>query len=70
MHNPTTLQPSKKLLPLAALSMSFLLTGCATTQIADSSCKVFRPIHWSQKDTTQTKREVVTHNKKYDAICK
>lgn len=46
-------------------------SGCASTQqIADSSCKVFKPIHWSQKDTAQTKREVVSHNRKFDAVCK
>ena len=58
---------------LALLSIGFLLTGCATniseTNIADTSCKSFRPISASSKDTEPTKRQVVAHNKVYDALC-
>lgn len=49
----------------------FLLTGCATatSEPTDSSCKSFKPIAASVKDTVETKRQVVGHNKAYDAIC-
>ena len=51
----------------------FLMTGCATAfsgTSADSACLSFKPIHASTKDTTQTKREVIAHNARYNAICK
>jgi hypothetical protein len=61
----------KLLKPLAALSLVFLLTGCATNGlVTDGSCKIFKPISNSAKDTEQTRREVVSHNKVYGAICK
>lgn len=56
---------------LASLSALSLLSGCGTlTAGTDSGCKSFKAITWSKKDTPQTKREVVAHNKAYDAICK
>ncbi len=62
---------SRKPMPLAALSIMSLLTGCATDIAGtDSGCRSFKPITWSKLDTTQTKREVVAHNRAYDAICK
>jgi hypothetical protein len=54
---------------LAVLSTIFV-GGCATTDIADSGCKSFKPITWSRKDTPQTQKEIVGHNRAYDAICK
>lgn len=55
----------------AVLFLPFLLTGCAINSVAtDGSCQVFRPISNSQKDTEQTRREVIAHNKVYGAICK
>lgn len=62
--------PPKLKLP-AALLTSCLLTGCAThgAVIADSSCKSFQPISMSKKDTDETKRQIIGHNKAYDAIC-
>ncbi len=61
----------KKLMSCAALLPLFLLSGCGTlTQGIDGSCRVFRPISNSSKDTVQTRREVVAHNKVYGAICK
>ncbi len=61
----------KKLKMFAALFSLSLLTGCATsTQGTDGSCKVFRPISNSSKDTVQTRREVIAHNRVYGAICK
>lgn len=61
----------KKLMPPAALLMSFLLTGCGTnTFVTDSSCTSFKRISASVQDTPQTKRQVIGHNRAYDAICK
>ena len=62
----------KKLKPLAALLISFPLTACATNIFAttDSACKSFKTISASVQDTPQTKRQVIGHNRAYDAICK
>ena len=61
----------KKLTLPAALLMAFPLTACSTvTAGIDSGCKSFKPITWSKSDTAPTKRQVVGHNKAYDAICK
>ena len=62
----------RKLLNLfVMLSSPFLLTACATSGPAsDGSCKIFKPISNSQKDTEQTRREVIGHNRVYGAICK
>jgi hypothetical protein len=48
-----------------------LLAGCATItpEIADSSCKSFKPIAMSKADTEPTKRQVIGHNRAWDAIC-
>lgn len=64
-----------KLVKLAVLSSSFLLTGCATGTFAidgptDTACKSFRVIRASKADTTETKRQVIGHNRAYEAICK
>lgn len=61
---------AKLKLPAGLLS-AFLLTGCATAipEIADSSCKSFRPIASSKADTESTKRQVLQHNKVFDTIC-
>jgi hypothetical protein len=62
----------KLTLPAVMLS-ACLLAGCATgtsvTDLADSSCKSFRPIRASNADTADTKRQVIGHNKAYDAVC-
>ncbi len=62
--------PRKPML-LAAMLSACLLTGCGTdiAGIADSSCKSFRPIAMSKGDTEPTKRQIVGHNRAYDAIC-
>ena len=55
---------------ITALLAAILLTGCANNEmLVDSSCKTFRPIAASKADTEPTKRQVVGHNKAYDAIC-
>lgn len=62
----------KKLPKLGVLLTLFPIAGCATsTFVTDAklSCKTFKPIHASNKDTTPTKREIVEHNRSYDAIC-
>jgi hypothetical protein len=58
---------------LAACAMS-LLTGCASGSIdfngpTDSACKSFKPIRASKQDTEDTKRQVIGHNRAYDAVC-
>ena len=61
----------RKLMLSAALCSLSLLTGCATSSPAtDGSCRVFKPISNSTKDTTQTRREVIAHNKVFSSICK
>lgn len=60
---------TKPMLPASLLTL-FLLTGCATnTFVTDASCKAFKPISASKADTEPTKRQVIGHNRAYDAIC-
>jgi len=51
--------------------LAFLLAGCATStpEIADSACRSFKPLSMSKADTEPTKRQIIGHNKAYDAIC-
>jgi hypothetical protein len=37
--------------------------------VTDSGCKSFKPIAMSKKDTDDTKRQVIGHNRAFDAIC-
>lgn len=58
----------------AALLSGFLLTGCSTGTFeingpTDTACKSFRVIRASKSDTVDTKRQVVGHNKAFEAIC-
>ena len=58
----------------AVLLSGFLLTACGTAGLGtdgptDSACKSFKPIAASKADTAETKRQVIGHNKAYDAIC-
>jgi hypothetical protein len=61
----------KKPMLLVAALASFLLTGCATNfaGTADSSCKAFQTIAMSKRDTDETKRQIIGHNRAYEAIC-
>lgn len=61
----------KRLMLPAAMLSGFLLTACATDTagIADSSCRSFKPISMSKADTEPTKRQIVGHNRAFDAIC-
>jgi starvation-inducible outer membrane lipoprotein len=63
-----------RLTRLAIVSSGFLLTGCATGGLeingpTDTACKSFRVIRASKADTVDTKRQVVGHNKAFEAIC-
>jgi len=63
-----------KLTTPAVLLSGFLLTACGTAGLGtdgptDSACKSFRPIRASKADTEDTKRQVIGHNRAYDAIC-
>ena len=61
---------SKKLKLLGVLSILCPLSGCATgISGIDSGCRSFKPIAASKADTTGTKRQVIGHNRAYDAIC-
>lgn len=62
--------PRKPTTPAVLLS-ACLLTGCATVtpEIADSGCRSFKPISSSKQDTEQTRRQIVGHNRAFDAIC-
>ena len=54
----------------AVLLIMCLLTGCGTHGLViDGSCQVFKPISNSTKDTVQTRREVIAHNKVFKNIC-
>jgi hypothetical protein len=63
----------RKLTTPAALLSAFLLSGCGTgtlgTNLTDTSCRSFKSITHSKKDTEQTRREVIAHNKVFDTIC-
>ena len=62
----------QNLLTLSALALSLLaLPGCSTlSPVTDGSCQIFKPISNSTRDTEQTRREVIGHNRVYGAICK
>jgi malonyl CoA-acyl carrier protein transacylase len=48
-------------------------TGCAKLTVSSATekalCRSFRPVAWSGKDTSQTIREVKSHNAVWKAIC-
>ena len=46
---------------------SLLLVGCATVPTA--GCEWVRPIYPSQKDTLETKRQILQHNLKHEEFC-
>jgi hypothetical protein len=51
-----------------------LLTGCASNNFeingpTDSACKSFKIIRASKSDTADTRRQVIGHNRAYEAIC-
>ncbi|MFO0202557.1 MAG: hypothetical protein ACK528_05440, partial [Alphaproteobacteria bacterium] len=56
----------------AAMLSASLLTGCGTGSVGtviDSSCSSFKPISMSKLDTTETKRQIVGHNRAFEAVC-
>jgi hypothetical protein len=55
---------------MVALVLPFVFTGCAPAQmLVDSSCASFQIIRASTRDTDETKRQIVGHNRAYEAIC-
>lgn len=58
---------------LTLLTLSTLaLTACQTTGSGATKtwvCEVFRPISWSQHDTLDTQKEIVSHNAAYVSLC-
>lgn len=61
----------KKLRLPAVLLIGFLASGCSISGagIVDSGCKSFGPIAMSKQDTEPTKRQIVGHNRAFEAIC-
>ncbi len=61
----------RKPMLLAAALTSCLLSGCSTSGVVtvDSSCRSFKPIAMSKNDTPDTKRQIIGHNRAYDAVC-
>lgn len=53
---------------IALLITAVELAGCSTIPV-DSGCRSFGPISWSKLDTDPTKKQIVAHNRAYDAIC-
>lgn len=47
------------------------MSACGTSSVVtvDSACTSLKPLDWSKDDTTKTKRNIVGHNKAYEAIC-
>lgn len=52
-----------------ALAITTVELGACSTIPVDSGCRSFGPITWSTKDTDPTKKQIVAHNRAYDAIC-
>lgn len=53
-----------------SLLSTILFTGCASQQtVVDSACGTFQPIRASTRDTDETKRQIIGHNRAYEAIC-
>ncbi len=50
--------------------MTMLITNCKTVDILEvNNCASFGLIYASKKDTTDTKRQILTHNQIYEKIC-
>ena len=60
--------PCKAFLLISSMIVIGGISGCSTLPV-DSACKSFAPITWSKQDTLPTQRQVVAHNRAYDAIC-
>lgn len=52
-----------------ALAITAVELGACSSLPVDSGCKAFGPISWSKQDTDPTKKQIVAHNRAYDAIC-
>lgn len=48
-----------------------LLSACGTAGVVtvDSSCSSFKPIAMSKLDTEPTRRQIVGHNRAFEAVC-
>ena len=69
------LKKAARLAKYPLLSLSFILTGCATTTALKGQtdqapfCSVAEPIYWSGGDTAQTVRQVKAHNAVGKTLC-
>lgn len=59
-----------------AATISLVLTGCLHTQeptegtkSTATTCTIFSPIRWSEKDTRDTIRQAIGHNAAGKAVC-
>lgn len=52
------------------VTAALLLAGCsAKTIFIDSACQSFAVIYPSRRDTAETKRQVLAHNRIYEQQC-
>lgn len=49
--------------------LALFLTSCANIQSATPICEGFGFIYPSRADTTETKRQVLTHNQTFKKLC-
>ena len=69
------LKKAARLAKCLLLSLSFMLTGCATmTSLKGQTdqapfCSVAEPIYWSGKDSAQTIKQVKAHNAVGKTLC-
>ena len=82
-RKPSNDKPTKRPQPmhwkpvrLPLLIAASLLTSCASRETSETSapslaaaCVVFEPITASRKDTTETIRQIVQHNRVREIIC-
>ena len=65
------MRTQRKLMLPAVMLLGSLLGACSTStvEIADSACRSFKPIAMSKRDTDETKRQIIGHNRAFEAVC-
>lgn len=53
-----------------ALVYVFLTCTPAATPPTDTFCQIYKPVHWSARDTRNTKAQNDKNNRKYKRICR
>jgi hypothetical protein len=56
---------------LLILVVTMWINGCTNVEssVTTSGCAAFGKIYPSRADTDGTKRQILTHNETYDAVC-